>query len=152
VFPAITIANIRPNLLLIVTASFGFMRGSKEGMFVGVFAGLMIDILFGNILGFYALLFLIFGFLNGLFQRIYLDEDIKLPILLISVTCLVYGLCIYVFHFVLRGEFSFFIYLNQIIIPELIYTVATAIGLYPILLWVNRKLEIEEKRRESKFG
>jgi rod shape-determining protein MreD len=151
VLPLIAIAGIRPNLIIIITASFGFMRGAKEGMLVGFFAGLMLDILFGNILGFYALIYLLFGFLNGLFQQIYLDEDIKLPILLISVSSLVYGLCIYVVHFVLRGQFAFFSYLNQIILPELIYTIAATIGLYPLILWVNRKLETEEKRRASKF-
>jgi len=149
--PMIAIANIRPNLIIIITASFGFMRGAKEGMFVGFFAGLMLDILFGNILGFFALIYLMFGFLNGLFQQIYLDEDIKLPILLISATSLIYGLCIYVFHFVLRGDFAFFTYLNQIILPELIYTIAATIVLYPLILWVNRKLVAEEKRRTSKF-
>ena len=30
VFPVLDIAGIKPNLLLIVTASFGFMRGSKS--------------------------------------------------------------------------------------------------------------------------
>jgi len=149
--PLIEIASIRPNLILIITASFGFMRGPKEGMFVGLFAGLMMDTLFGTVLGFYGLIYLVFGFLNGLFQQIYLDEDIKLPILLISATSFVYGLCIYLFHFVLRGEFAFFIYLNQIILPELIYTIAATIGLYPLVLWVNRRLEAEEKRRASKF-
>jgi rod shape-determining protein MreD len=149
--PMIAIANIRPNLILIITASFGFMRGSKEGMLVGFFAGLMVDTLFGTILGFYALIYLLFGFLNGLFQQIYLDEDIKLPILLISVTSLVYGLCIYLFHFVLRGEFAFLNYLNQVILPELIYTIAAGIVLYPLILWVNRKLVVEEKRRTGKF-
>ena len=152
VLTIIPIANIRPNLIIIITASFGFMRGAKEGMFVGFFSGLMLDILFGNILGFYALIYLLFGFLNGLFQQIYLDEDIKLPILLISVTSLVYGLCIYVFRFVLRGDFAFFSYLNQIILPELIYTIAATIVLYPLILWVNRKLIAEEKRRVSKFA
>jgi len=152
ILPAIAIANVHPNLLIIITASFGFMRGSKEGMLVGFLAGLMMDILFGSILGFYALIYLLFGFLNGLFQQIYLDEDIKLPILLISVTSLVYGLCIYVFRFVLRGDFAFFTYLNQIILPELIYTIAATIVLYPFILWVNRKLVAEEKRRASKFA
>ena len=27
VFPALAVANIKPNLMLIITASFGFMRG-----------------------------------------------------------------------------------------------------------------------------
>ncbi len=38
-FNHLELAGIKPNLILIVTASFGFMRGQKEGMLVGFFAG-----------------------------------------------------------------------------------------------------------------
>lgn len=31
VFSSLELAGIKPNLLIIVTASFGFMRGSREG-------------------------------------------------------------------------------------------------------------------------
>ena len=41
VFPKITFFSVKPNLLIIVTASFGFMRGKKEGMFVGFICGLI---------------------------------------------------------------------------------------------------------------
>ena len=42
-------------------------------------------------------------------------------------------------------------YLNQIIIPEAIYTVAVTLVVYPLLLFINHKLEAEEKRSASKF-
>ena len=29
VFPSLAVANIKPNLMLIITASFGFMRGTE---------------------------------------------------------------------------------------------------------------------------
>ena len=48
VFQTLSIASIVPNLLLILTVSFGFMRGKKEGLFVGLFCGLLIDIFYGN--------------------------------------------------------------------------------------------------------
>ena len=76
-FNHLELAGIKPNLILIVTASFGFMRGQKEGMLVGFFAGLITDIQFGTILGFYALLYLVIGFVNGLFEQLYFDEDIR---------------------------------------------------------------------------
>ena len=44
----IAIGSISPNLILIFVVSFGFMRGKKEGMFVGFFCGLLIDIFYGN--------------------------------------------------------------------------------------------------------
>ena len=52
VFPALEIAGVKPNLMLIVTASFGFMRGSREGMLVGFASGLLIDIQSGDMIGF----------------------------------------------------------------------------------------------------
>ena len=67
VFPALAIANIKPNLMLIATASFGFMRGPREGMIVGFASGLLIDIQHGNMIGFYALIYLLAGYINGMF-------------------------------------------------------------------------------------
>lgn len=151
VFQALSLANIKPNLLIILTASFGFMRGTKEGMLVGLVSGLLIDIQFGSIIGFYGLIYLLFGYTNGLFKQMYFDEDIKLPLILISASNFVYGLIVYFFRFMLRGEFDFLHYLNRIIIPELIYTFVIALGLYPLILWVSKKLETEEKRSASKF-
>ena len=40
------INSITPNLLLILTMSFGLMRGRKEGMLVGFFSGFFIDVFF----------------------------------------------------------------------------------------------------------
>ena len=84
VFSRLELAGIRPNLLVIVTAAFGFMRGSKEGMLVGFVSGLLMDIQFGDVIGLYALIYLVTGYINGLFERLYFDDDIKLPILLIA--------------------------------------------------------------------
>lgn len=151
VFPALEIAGIKPNLMLIVTASFGFMRGPREGMFVGVASGLLIDIQYGDMVGFYALIYLIAGYINGLFEQIYFDEDIKLPLFLIAGSDFVYGIVVYFLTFLLRSDFNFLHYLNRIIVPEAIYTIAVTLVVYPLLLFINHKLETEEKRSASKF-
>lgn len=150
-FPHLALASIKPNLMLIVTAAYGFMRGPKEGMLIGFFSGLLIDVQFGNILGFYALIYLLIGYINGLFEQMYFDEDIKLPLILITISEFAYGMVIYLLMFLLRSEFDFLHYLNHIIIPELIYTIAVTIPLYPIILFINHKLDAEEKRSASKF-
>ena len=151
VFPSLEIAGIKPNLMLIVTASFGFMRGPREGMFVGFASGLLIDIQYGDMIGFYALIYLAAGFVNGLFEQIYFDEDIKLPLFLIAGSDFVYGLVVYFLTFLLRSDFDFLYYLNRIIVPETIYTIAVTLIVYPLLLLINHKLEAEEKRSASKF-
>ena len=102
VFSSLELAGIKPNLLIIITASFGFMRGSREGMLVGFVSGLLADIQFGDMIGFYALIYLLVGFINGLFQRLYFDEDIKLPLFLISISEFLYGIIVYFLTYLLR--------------------------------------------------
>lgn len=150
-FTKLALASVKPNLMLIITASVGFMRGTKEGMLTGFLSGLLMDIQFGTILGFYALIYLLIGYVNGLFEQMYFGEDIKLPLILTAASEFAYGLVVYLFMFLLRSEFNFLHYLSHIIIPELIYTIVVTLGVYPLILFVNRKLEAEEKRSASKF-
>ena len=83
-FSALSFASISPNLLIIVVSAFGFMRGRKEGLFIGFFCGLLLDIWNGGILGFYSLVYMYIGYINGMFRKLFYPEDIKLPMLLIA--------------------------------------------------------------------
>ena len=107
VFRALTFANIGPNLLIIVVSSFGLMRGKKEGLWVGFFCGLLIDIFFGFYLGGYALLYMYIGYINGLFKKRFYPDDIKLPMILIGSSDIVNNLMIYIVMFFMRSRFSY---------------------------------------------
>lgn len=77
-FQTLSFASISPNLLIVVVSSFGFMRGRKEGMWIGFFSGLLLDIFFGSVIGFYALIYMYIGYINGFFRKIFFpDEDRK---------------------------------------------------------------------------
>lgn len=143
-FKTVNFGGISPDLLVITTTSIGFMKGEKSGMLAGFFSGLMVDIFFGNILGFYALLYMLLGYLNGLFCRIYYPEDLKLPLLLITLSDFTYGLVCYFCMFILRGRFDFNWHLMNVILPETIYTLIVGIVLYPLLLLLYRKMHMDE--------
>lgn len=146
IFQSLSIASIVPNLLLVLTSSMGFMRGKKEGMLIGLISGFLLDISFGNLLGFNALVYMYIGYLNGFFNHIFYPEDIKLPMILITASDFIYGLLIYGFMFLLRGRINFFYYLRRIILPEVIYTVVVTVFLYRLILFINKKLESPKKR------
>lgn len=150
-FEKLAFAYIRPNLLLIVTASVGFMRGKKRGMEAGFFSGLLMDVFWGNLIGFYALLYTLIGYFNGSFKRLFYDDDIKLPLGLVGISDLAYGIVLYVCYYLLRGDFTFSYYLFSIILPELVYTILATLVLYQIILHINRRLETEEQRSASRF-
>ncbi len=151
VFGTISMTGIVPNLLIILTSAFGFMRGETDGCVIGFICGLLYDVFFGEIIGFYALVLMYIGFMNGKFSRIFYPEDIKLPLALISISDLTYGMLCYLILFLLRGKFEFTYYLTKIIIPEVLYTILVTLFLYPLILKVNEKLEIREKRSAQKF-
>ena len=115
VFNSLAMGGIIPNLMIILTSSFGFMRGEKEGL------------------------------------RIFYPEDIKLPLALIIVSDISYGLICYILMFLLRGRFHFPYYFTSVILPEALYTIVVTIILYPLILKINQKLEEKEKRSAQKF-
>lgn len=151
VFKQLAFAGIIPNMMIVLTASFGFMRGEKEGLVIGFFCGLLSDVFFGSFLGFYALVLMYIGYLNGKFSRIFYPEDIKLPLALIITSDLSYGVLCYVLLFMLRGKFQFTYYFIHVILPEVFYTIVVTLFLYPLILKVNGKLEAREQRRAQKF-
>jgi rod shape-determining protein MreD len=152
IFKSLSIASISPNLMIVIAASFGFMRGKKEGLFVGFFCGLLLDIMSGTVLGFYALIYMYIGYVNGFFKRIFFPDEVKLPIALIAISDFFCNLVIYFVLFCFRGRFAFGYYLLHTILPELVYTMIVAIVLYFVLLKINQKLEEIERRSETKFG
>ena len=124
----ISIASIKPNLLIILTVSFGLMRGKKSGMLTG----------------FNALIYLWVGYFSGYFYRIFYDDDIKTPLFLISISDLIYGIVQYGFMFLMRGRIHFFRYLGRVILPEVLYTLILTIVLYRLLYRINQKLSMTD--------
>ena len=144
VFQTLNFGGIVPNLLIILTASSGFMHGKKYGLIVGFFCGLLKDIFFGSTIGFYALIFMYIGYGNGLFNSIFYQNDIKLPLGLILASDFIYGIMCYLLLFLLKGRFDVGYYISKIIFPEIIYTIAIAIVFYPLLLWISKLCATEK--------
>ena len=147
-FKAIALGGIVPNLLVIITASFGLMHGQKEGMYVGFISGLLTDIMFGNgIIGLYALIYVFVGYFNGLLSRIFYPEDIKLPPFLITISDFLYCFICYILTFLLRSRLDLGYYLIHIIFPEMIFTVLITLVVYKGIL--NLETWIEETEDEE---
>ncbi len=150
-FKKLSFGGISPNLLLITTTSVGFMRGEKRGLLAGFVSGLFIDIFFGDVIGLYSMIYMYIGYLNGKFSRVFYLEDIKLPLALISLSDLSYGMICYIVLFMLRGRLNFPYFFLHIILPETVYTIVMSIFLYPILLYLYKRLNVDENRSEADF-
>lgn len=138
--------GVAPNFLIILTSCFGFMRGKGDGMFVGFISGIIMDVLFGGVLGFYALVYTVIGYLNGMFSSIFYPEDVKLPVALITSSELIYCFVVYIFRFLIQGRLRFGYYFLHIILPEIVYTIFITIIIYKIILHINEWIVDVERR------
>lgn len=143
-FQFFAVAQVAPNLLLILTVSFGFMRGKRSGLWIGLFCGLCIDLLYSDVIGLNALIYMYIGYVNGFLYKVYYDEDIKVPVILIGISDLVYSILIYVLQFLMRVRLEFLEYLQHIIIPEIVYTMVISILVYRLLYKLNQKFVANE--------
>ena len=144
IFRQFAIASIAPNLLLILTVSFRFMRGKREGLWIGFLCGLFMDLSMGELMGINSLIYACIGYVNGFCYHIFYDEDIRMPIVCVAASDLAYGAASYAFLFLLRGRLDILYYLRRIIIPEMLYTLMITILLYRLLYRVNKWLEKTE--------
>lgn len=152
VFGMIPYLTVVPNLMLIVTMSFGILQGRREGMVVGLICGLLLDIASGGLIGFYALIYLYVGYTNGLLSRYLSEDELLIPLGMCLVDEIFYSLYVYVFHFLLQGKGQFMAYFTGTFMSELVLTLILTVFIYGLLMFLNRKLTEYQRKREVKFG
>lgn len=145
IFPHLKLTNIMPNLLVIVTAAAGFMYGRKLGIFTGFFCGAIIDLIYGSVVGICIFIYVLIGYGNGMANKLYFKDDLAVPLLAIAVSDLAYGFLYYICNFMLRGRLGIFSYLIQIMIPEMIYTIALGVFIYKFMHWLEEKMYPEQE-------
>ena len=144
--------NVVPNLLLIVTTTYGLICGKRIGMLVGLICGVLSDAFIGDGgLGFYMLVYIYIGAIGGIFHGYIYSEEQIFPMVMIGLGDLAFGGYVYVFRFLIRGRFDVVGYLTGTILPEVIYTVFAAILFYPLISGLDRHLILTKKRRTSSF-
>ena len=144
IFQWIPFIKVTPNLLLILTVSMGFMRGHISGLVVGFFSGLLLDMYFGTYMGICALIYVLIGYASGFANKIFVKEELSIPVILIGVGELGYFFLYYILEFLLRGRLNIGYYFLTIGIPRIIYTVVVGIILYKLIYKINMKLDIRK--------
>ncbi|MCD7825768.1 MAG: rod shape-determining protein MreD [Clostridiaceae bacterium] len=140
IFPHLALTNIIPNLMVVLTAVSGFMHGRKFGMYSGFVCGVLVDFMYSDVIGVSLFIFVLIGYLNGVFNKLYFKDDLSIPLFAIAFSDIIYGLLYYICNFLLRGRFQILYYIKSIMIPEMIYTILTGIVLYHLIHWIEDRL------------
>ena len=129
-----------PNLMLILTFFFAYVRGKNSGMLVGFFAGLMIDIFYCDVIGYNMLVLVIIGLICGSLGKIFYADNIFTPMLILMLSALAYDICYYFVWFILQSTFAFGYILLHTIIPELLLTFVAGVILIKPLTFIVKKM------------
>lgn len=126
-----------PNVLLIIVVFMGLMNEQMTGIIIGFITGLLLDSTYGSVFGVYSIIYMMIGFISGLYHRNFYGKSFLLPVFLLAVMDLFYGIIIYLLYFFINHGVYIMNYFKIIMIPETIYTVLFGILMYHIMYYIN---------------
>lgn len=137
----IRIYNVIPNLLVVFVIISALIRGNVEGGVIGFFAGLVLDMMFGRLLGFYALLGMYLGIGVGSVNRRLYRENLLVVVFFTFAASVVYETAVYFLNTFMSGDMNLIYQMTAKILPEALYNSVAAIFIYLLLIRVNRRFE-----------
>ncbi len=154
-FQHLSINNTTPNLFIVTIVSLSALMGRKEGLVYAIFFGLIQDIQFGGVVGFYVLIYASIAYVAGYLYRNYYAESMVIPLILIGLSDLFYNLVIFIFTYLFRGRLDLGYYFGYIIAPEVTYTVFMGVIFYRIyIVYYNflRNYHKQKRKGEETFN
>lgn len=136
----VAIYGIIPNLIAVLVIVTALVRGNVEGAVVGFFSGLALDMMFGSVLGFYALLGLYLGIAAGSINRRLFRENLLVVLFFTFVYSVVYESAVYILNTIMSGSLELLYPLSRIILPEAAYNCIAAVLIYALLIRFDNRL------------
>ena len=144
--PFRNVFSVTPALLLVPGIAAGFLNGRREGLVYGFLCGLLIDLYNGDLLGLYACMYMLCGYMAGRFERIYFEQNVLMPTLFVGVSDFVIGTISYFALFFIRGRLMVVSYFLQVILPEALVSALFATVVYYAFYKINHGLRRLDER------
>lgn len=146
-FQEIALASVVPNLVLVVTISYAYLRGRTSGILIGLLCGFMLDMMYGSLIGLYGFIFMTIGFVVGFCQKLYFTDSLLLPTVLIAGGDFVYCSYCYITEFLMRGRTHLGFFFLHNFLPEILYTTIVGIALYRFIA-LCENITIRKRKEE----
>jgi len=135
-FPFIEVYGVRPDSLMVLVISFALLAGNPTSAVVGLCGGLLQDILFGQNIGFYAMQYMLAGYLVGLVCGKVFVGKVLIPVFFVGIAIIFRGLFTFLWIYFSGADISLYRTLLRVILPEMLYTVIVT----PIIYYYMDKL------------
>ncbi|MBQ9012189.1 MAG: rod shape-determining protein MreD [Bacilli bacterium] len=128
-----TILCFKPNLILITVIVVSLCFGLYAGSFYGLIIGIITDILFGNNIGMFTIVYSIIGALIGFFSYNYRKEN-KIALVYVTVIATaVFEFVQYIMYFVISSHYNSILYLLYQLFATSVLNVVIVFIVYSLL-------------------
>ncbi|MCL0081207.1 rod shape-determining protein MreD [Peptococcaceae bacterium] len=134
----LTILGVRPDLVLLIVILFGFIHGSRAGVYSGFLGGLLTGFLAGNYIGLSVLAQMAAGYLAGMGENRFYKENLLIAIIVVMVGTSVAQI-IYWLLLLMLGINIMFVNGLKIILIVALYNGALTLFLYKWFYHVNTR-------------
>ncbi len=131
-----TFLNVKPMLLIIFAVSITMFEGEGKGMWIGLIAGLLMDLGSAMVFGFHAMLMTVVCFFCGILVVYLMRNNLVTSMVLAAASVFVVGLFQWFFKFALWGDSGTWYFLYGVLLPRIVYTTL----LMPIAFYFNRAI------------
>ena len=121
IFGNYTIAGVKPNLFVIYVLFIGLFANQVLGISLGVVFGLILDFLYGKVIGPSAVMFCVIGYLGAYFDKNFSKENRLTIIFIVAGSTLIYELGVYFLNSIILSYEREMLYFIKIILIEITY-------------------------------
>ena len=143
--PLISIYGIVPDLLLLATVSFAFLRGSAWGRLIGFSLGLMEDLSVGSFFGLHAFTLTLIGLFFGRFSDRVFKEQFFLPITASVAATFAKYLISALIVYLLGYHFNPFLHMGRVLLILLLFQLIFAYPIHWATFHLDRRIHDPER-------
>jgi len=134
IVPHIAIRTAKPDLILIVVATYAFLEGPAAGSIIGFFGGLLKDLITLGGVGINILTMTIVGYLAGLFERNLFGSKSALAMITMFVVSVFSQLLYALASFIFGEPIDLWMSIRYVILPSAVYTSLITLFIFSILI------------------
>lgn len=133
IFSSFTIAGIIPNLFVIYVLFIGLFANQFFGISLGVLFGLILDFVYGKVIGTTAVMLCVIGYLGSYFDKNFSKENKLTIIMMVAGATVIYEFGLYFLNsLILNFDREYFAFL-KIVLIETLYNSLLSIIFYPLI-------------------
>lgn len=144
-FSWFNLADVKPNLFIILVLVIGLFAGKTLGTVLGVIFGMLLDFFISKSIGISAIMLGTIGIIGGYLDKSFSKDSRLTMIMMVCIVTILYEIGIVLLNYFINGAQILILYLIKNLIIELTYNSIITIIIYSFIIKIGYKIEANFK-------